>query len=180
MKPIFKFLTGDVNALAYGAKYVSQKFNNSEFDFWFILELINMDDACGRDNDSQPKYIVELSVVSPDQAGPENLAKAFESCGIDRDELKDNDIVKVEALSSYGISAHLKSFSGNNAHKLLREAKREAQMSEFLFGFAMDRPVNRIGTTGWEAIKGDITAGLNRTIASGTVEGQILGKMHSA
>lgn len=160
MKPIFRFLTGDCNALAYGAKYVSQKFNNGEFDFWFVLELINMEDVCGQ-KEPKPKYAVELTCVSPSEAG-DNLAKAFESCGIDDDAVKANPIVQVEVLSSYGVSAHLASFSGNNAHKLMREAKHKARECEFLFGFAMDRAVNRIGITGWEAIKGDLTAGLTR------------------
>jgi len=58
------------------------------------------------------------------------------------------------------------------------QAKHEAQLANMLFGFYMDKAVNRIGTTGWEAIKGDLTAGLARTIASGSTEGNILAKMH--
>jgi len=30
------------------------------------------------------------------------------------------------------------------------------------FGFMMDKPINRIGSTGWDFIKGDINAGLKR------------------
>jgi hypothetical protein len=180
MKPRFTFLTGDVNWIDYGGKWISQKLTNGEFDYWLVLELINMNDACGRDNEGQPKYTVELCAVSPTQAAGE-LDKALESDGMDRtNENASNPVFQVECLHSYGVSAHLWSGNGNNAHKLIREAKHKAMESEFLFGFAMDRPVNRIGTTGWEAIKGDIMAGLARTISSGSTEGQILGKIYDS
>lgn len=175
----FKFLTGDVNWLDYGGKWVSQKLNNGEFDYWLVIELLNMDDACGRDNEGKDKYNVSLSCVSPGEAGRENIEKAKECCGWEDGAHTLNDLGLVEMLHSYGVSAHLWQADGNNAHKLIRKAKEQAKITSFTFGFMMDRAVNRIGTTGWEAIKGDITAGLSRTIASGTTEGQILGKMHN-
>lgn len=171
----FKFLTGD------GGKWISPKLNHGDFDHWFVLEFINMDEACGRDNEDQPKYHVCLSAVAPSQVSQSDMDRAFASCGPDDPAYRANLICQVEALSSYGISAPLWQSNGNNIAKLMRDAKREAEIiNGITFGFAMDRAVNRIGTTGWEAIKGDITAGLHRTIASGSVEGQILGKMHGA
>lgn len=174
----FKFLTGDVNWLSYGGKWVSSKLNNGEFDYWLVMELINMDDACGRDNEGHPTYIVSLSAVAPSEAG-DKLKSAFECCGVDQsDECASNPLVQVECLHSYGVHTVLWQDNGNNARKLMRQARKEAQLANMLFGFYMDRAVNRIGTTGWEAIKGDLTAGLTRTIASGSTEGNILAKMH--
>jgi hypothetical protein len=175
VKPRFRWLTGDVNWLQYGGKWVSQKFNNGEFDYWLVLELINMHDATGEED--QAKYVVELCVVSPDQAGPENMARAFGSSGVP-DDVRENPIVQVEVLHGYGISAHVVNRSGSNARKLLHEVRREAVMVNGLFGFYMDKPENKIGSTGWEFIKGDLNSGLARTIASGTIEGRILAKMH--
>lgn len=172
MKPRFTFLTGDVNWLQYGGKWVSQKLSNGEFDYWLVLELVNMHDATG--DEDQEKYNVALYAVSPDQAGAENLKRAFDCCGIPEEQMNE-PLVQVEALTSYGVHALLWQSNGNNAHKLLREAKR--QPVEGLFGFYMDRPENRIGSTGWELIKGDINSALARTIVSGTTEGRILGKM---
>lgn len=43
---------------------------------------------------------------------------------------------------------------------------------------ALEGPVNKIGTTGLEALRGDILGGLSRTIASGSTEGRILAKMY--
>lgn len=175
----FKFLTGDVNWIDYGGKWVSKRLNNGEFDYWLVLELLNMDDACGRDNEGQAKYCASLAVVSPSEAG-EELNKAAECCGYDQAQLANaSDLCKVEMLHSYGVYAQTWTASGNNAHKLLREGKREAMLqATFTFGFVMDRAMNRIGTTGWEALRGDITAGLTRAIESGSPEGQVLGKIY--
>lgn len=174
----FKFLTGDVNWMEYGGKWISNKQNNGDFDYWLVMEFINMDEACGRDNKGQPRYHVELSAVSPDQAGPENLKKAFECCGW-TEEHQQNPIIQVEALSSYGVVAVVWSQAGSNAHKLLKEGRKAAQFQgSMLFGFSMDAPKNKIGTTGWEALRGDLDSALFRTIAGGSPTGRILAKMH--
>ena len=159
----FSFLTGDINWLEYGGKWVSKKLNNGEFDYWLVLELTNMDDACGRDNEGQAKYNVCLSAISPSEAG-ENLQKAYACCGMEDadEEVKNNLLVQVECLHSYGVHAPLWQENGNNAHKLLKEGRKQALLSCSLFGFFMDAPKNRIGSTGWDCIKGDITAGLYR------------------
>lgn len=174
----FTFLTGDVNWLQYGAKWVSPKQNNGDFDYWLVIEFNNMDEACGRDNKGQPRYNVSLSAVSPAQAGQKNLDSAFECSGVPEGDCRSNPIVQVECLHGYGIHAHLWQSSGSNAHSLLREARKQARAASSLFGFYMDGPKNKIGTTGWEAIKGDLDSALARTIASGSVEGRILAKMH--
>jgi len=176
MKTKFTFLTGDINWQTYGGKWVTPKLNNGDFDYWIVLEFINMHDATGEENG--PKYHVSLAAVSPTQAG-DNLQKAFECCGIEPDsDTAKNELCQVECLHSYGTTAHLWQQSGNNASKLMAEAKKQAQVCSGLFGFYMDEPKNKIGTTGWEAIKGDIDSGLARTIASGSPEGRILGKMY--
>lgn len=177
MKRQFCFLTGDCNWREYGASWVSRRFHNGDWPYWLVIQLTNMEEACGRDNEGQPRYNVALYAVSP-QAAQAELDKAFECCGTP-EECRDNPLVQVEALHSYGVQALLWQDGGNNAHKLMRAARKEATMAEaFTFGFRMDCAQNRIGTTGWEAISGDLTAGLSRCIASGTPEGNILAKMH--
>jgi hypothetical protein len=175
----FKFLTGDVNWMDYGGKWVSNKLNNGEFDYWLVIELINMDDACGRDNKGQPKYCVELCAVSPSQAG-ENLNAAIRSCGYAPEDnngkiMEVTPLMAVEMLHSYGTSGHLWSSQGNNAHRLLREARSEARGS---IDGLLEKTVNKIGTTALEAMQGNLLGGLSRTIASGSTEGRILAKMY--
>ena len=161
MKVRFRFLIGDLNWLQYGGKWIStQKFNNGDFDFYFVIELINTHEETGEIN--QEKYHVNLQVVSPQEAGKENLDKAFEYCGITEENLKQNEVIQVEVLSSYGVTAQVWSKNGNNADKLMNEAKKEASLVNFLFGFYMDRQANRIGSTNWDFIRGNILAGLDR------------------
>ena len=170
----FSFLTGDVNWLQYGAKWVSNKFNNGDFDYWFVLEFINWEDATGELNDGK-KYVASLSVVSPSEAGEENLNKALECCGMPEVEL--NDLIKVEVLHSYGVYTQIWSESGNNANKLIKLAKEQAKVNEFMFGFAMDKPVNKIGTTGWESLRGDLDSGLRRAAYSNDAGNRLVAKM---
>jgi hypothetical protein len=149
--------------MEYGGKWVSPKLNNGDFDYWLVINFINMDDACGRDNEGQPKYIADVRAVSPGEVGEENLRKAMDCCGIDNENPTDlTDLMKVEMLDTYGIYSPCQSFSGNNGYKVLREAKRALDMIATMFGFCMDAPKNRIGSTGWDCIKGDILAGLNK------------------
>ena len=176
MKNNFKFLTGDVNWLQYGAKWISGKKNNGDFDYYFVIEIMNWIKSTGGLGPDETKYNINVHAVSPAQAGEENVKKALDCCGFPECELTDE--IKVEALLSYGIATPIEGLNCNNAHKGLAELKKKSQMFEMMFGFYMDRSVNRIGTSGWESVKGDITAGLARTIASGTLEGKILGKMH--
>jgi len=152
MKIQFRFLTGDINWLDYGAKWISKRFNNGDWDYWLVLELTNMWEATGEQD--QPKYNVTLSAVSP-EAAKDNMQAALKCCGLEG-ESDLTDLMKVEVLHTYGTSAPLKQWNGGNAHKLLKEAKHEAQLAEMLFGFYMDSPKNAIGSTGWDFISGDL------------------------
>ena len=61
---------------------------------------------------------------------------------------KENEIIQVEVLSSYGNAAQIWAKNGNNADKLIREAKSEAILVNGLFGFYMDKSLNRCGANG--------------------------------
>lgn len=131
---------------------VSRRLNNGDWDYWIVLEVVNMGEACG--DDFPHKYMVGLSAVSPEAAGPEKVARAIEDLNIGDDP---DEMVKVEGLHEYGVCARLWSDSGNNARVLMQEARRQADFIELLFGFAMDKPQNRLGHNGWDLIKGDIS-----------------------
>lgn len=161
----FSFLTGDINWQAYGGSWVSKKLNNGEFDYWLVIRLINWEDATGEKPEGNT-YNVELLSVSPSEAGPENLKRAFEYCGMEQKspEMLSNPLVQVEALVSYGVCAHLWQSDGNNCHALLKEARNQALIASGLYGFFMDRQQNAIGDTGWDFQRGEIgkAIGLNR------------------
>lgn len=154
----FKFLSGDLDWKTNGGKFISKKLNNGDFDYWMVLTVDNMNEI---DNNPPYTYLVQLKAVSPSEAGEEELKSALECVGLeDRTDL--TDLMKVEALTESGCSAPIWDDGGDNLKKLLKEAHKQASISETLFGFMMDKQVNRIGSNGWDFIKGDITAGLNR------------------
>lgn len=147
----FTFLTGDVNWLDYGGKWISQVLNNGEFDFWLVRELVNMEDACG--NTSNGKYLCTLSVVSPSEF--KDFDAAFRSCGwedMTPENLSDKD--KVEIIHSYSGGSQEWSDYGSNYKKLFQQCKEEAEQILMLFGFYLDRPHNGLGDSGWDRLKG--------------------------
>ena len=152
----FKFLTGDVNWQRYGGKFISNKLNNGDWDYYLVLDIVNLEDCDFPDRDKD-LYNVSIHAVSPQAAGKENLDKAFACCGFDDEFLEkyeSNELIQVEALATYGIFAQLWNRSGKNVNKLLTEARKEAKIAEMLFGFYMDRPQNGIGQSGWDCISG--------------------------
>ncbi len=155
MKPRFKFLTGDMNWKEYGGRFVSQRLANGYDGPGAVV---------GEDYDFH-YYYVTLGVVAPEAVPPEEMQQAYNSVGLypeDLERLKADPLFAVEALHSYGTYAVVWQEKGNNLNMLMAEARKEAQLCEMMFGFYMDRYVNLIGTTGWDAVRGDMLAGLRR------------------
>ena len=141
----------------YNIRLISKKLNNGDFDYWLVIEALYMEEYTP---DPDFKYMVSLQAVSPQEAGPEQLNSALRSAGLEDIEL--TDWIKVGLLSESGCYAQLWNDGGDNLRELLKEARNQATISNIFFGFMMDKPMNMIGSTGWDFIKGDITAGLNK------------------
>lgn len=178
----FKWLSGDVDYLEWGAKWISNKCNNGEFDYYFVLSLTNLIDVCGERESAEAggKYLVDMDVIAPGEFQDKDAV--LRSCGESLctwDNLAED--IKVEMLSVYGGRAAIFSGIGNNFKKLFKEAKLKAKETEFLFGFAMDRCQNAIGSTGWDMLRGDVMAGLRRYKEAGKTDldvANICLKMH--
>ena len=149
----FEFLVGDVNWRDYWGKWVSPKMNNGDWDYWLVIEIINVE---GFGWETGCTHIVSLSAVSPEAAGDKRVKKAMASCGPDQVESPDEETI-VEALHTYGISALLWQDEGTDPDELLEEAKKQAMAARSLFGFYMDGPKNVLGHTGWDFIRGDLS-----------------------
>lgn len=155
--------TGDVNALDYGGKWIRQVGSRA----FQVVELINMEDACG--DASQGRYSVDLSLIGLDVIPPETIASALRSCGFSTGGAEEplSDVAIAEACHGYGAKAPLDSWMGNNAHKMLREARKAAnsyQRSAVLLASALDRPVNQIGSTAREYMTGDLDSAVHRAL----------------
>ena len=77
----FSFLTGDVNFTTYGGKWISTRQSNGEFDYYFVIELLNWRETVGRREAPPETYNVALSVVSPQEA-QDKIGAALDCCGI--------------------------------------------------------------------------------------------------
>jgi len=149
------FLSGDTNYLSYGAKWISKKLNNGDFNYWLVVELINIRESV--DAKYPLKYNLDISVVSPSEAS-NHLDSAIESYGYgNKPKLNYTDEEKVKILHSYGVQAPISRIEGNNFYKIWRHTHEEISKIEMLFGFYMDKQLNCIiGNTGWDFVKGEI------------------------
>lgn len=151
----FRFLTGDCNWQEYGGKFISKRLNNGDWNYYLVINVVNLKECCG--DDASSTYQVELQAVSPEAAGTDKVYQAWRSMGYSDSgyrRFQDDPLAQVECLSEYGIFATLWYQDGNNLSKLMAEAHKQAKQSEILFGFMMDRPENRIGDDGWNRISG--------------------------
>lgn len=166
--------SGDVNMLDYGGKNMRHT-TGKQFQF---VELINMDEACGRDNDGQPKYVVELRMVDLNALSDSTIKSALNCCGQDGRDLP--NMAVAECCDSYGAHAPLESYSGNNARKLLRQAYRAANeyLDSSALESALEKPVNKIGSSAREFMNGDFMPAIQRGCESGDVGARIMAKMH--
>lgn len=145
---IFDFVTED-------ALESKKTFNNGDFDYKWVIEVTDMDSATG--DTSKGKWMATLSAVkTPKHLTKEQLESIAQSCGIPQADVTCFDI------ASYGICANIKTMMGNNKSRILSTLKKEADIANLLFGFYMDRPLNAIGSTGWDFLNGDVDAGLRR------------------
>ena len=125
-------------------------------DTYFLLR-IEYTDQWGDDYDGG-KYHATICACGPGWPVGDN---PFSSLGISREEfLTLPTIGQLQVLIDCGLCAPLWQKSGSNLATLKRLAREELQSLRMLCGFALDQPVNRIGSSGWDLMRGDITAGL--------------------
>lgn len=110
----------------------------------------------------QGKYHFSINAVSP-KAAKKKIDSACQSMSMSREDFDKYPIeVQAEILLDYGTAATLWQRQGNNMGKLLKAAKEELGVIWIMFGFYMDKPLNAIGSTGWDWIRGDILGGLKK------------------
>lgn len=147
---------------------------------YHVIYIVDMDDACGRDNEGQPKYCVELYLVDADVATDKQTKEAVQSCGYEGLDLKDKRVV-AELLFEYGVRAPLNSITTNSRDKGFREARKlsyELSGSEQLMEARMNRPVNAIGSTAREYMQGDIFAAMERGVEKGDPKAKLMAKIY--
>jgi hypothetical protein len=187
----FKFLTGDVNWKDYGGKWYREALPG----IYHVIELTDMPDACGWD--ATCTYDVMLKVVDLHEVNGKMIEDAFRSYGIDREALADahsdspewwqvrDQLVLVEAMCGHGLYAPMGSWDGNAYKPLLAAARQRSHEleDEDTYEEAMERPVNRIGSTAFECMRGDMISAIARGLEPGrprNQEARIMAKMMGA
>lgn len=103
------------------------------------------------------KYIVTIGCVSPDAAGEDGCKRVRDWVGMQEEEWSALDHkYKCEVMIRYGRYVTFGQWNGNNLRKLLQHARGQLRQDDFMFGFAMDRPQNALGATGWDVIRGNL------------------------
>ncbi|RKZ05314.1 hypothetical protein DRQ25_16440 [Candidatus Fermentibacteria bacterium] len=130
-------------------------------------------------NDFECNYLVDLSEIDLDMVSEKNIEDAMRSCGWEGMD-QDNPEYQVEMLHSYGCKAPIEDWSGNNWHKMFREARKLSYELDDLESHEerMNRPVNALGSTAREFMQGDFRSGMLRGISEGKDDARIIGKMH--
>ena len=146
-------------------EWISEKQNNGDFDYYLIVEITDMIEEAGSEFSDGREYMAEVSAVSPQEAGEEEVRRALECAGYDTED-KNADVIseemKSEVLHNYGCKATLWYEYGSDEEQLLIAASEQVRVIPIMFGFLMDKPQNAIGSTGWDFLRGDISAGLDR------------------
>ncbi len=166
----FRFLTGDVNYLDYGGKWIRRVSETR----YHVIELTNWEDAIFRDAEGGPTYCVDLSEI--DITSPV-LRDARRSMDVDSED--PNPLALVEALHGYGAKAPLFQEDGNNFRTLFRAAVRESKALDDPSAreAAMARPVNKIGSTAAEFAAGDINSAILRGLADGNPVANLMARV---
>ncbi len=95
------------------------------------------------------------------------MRQAFDCCGLDMDDPQwQDELVKVDCLVSYGCSAPVHTESGNSYPLRVRAAARrhaeELMADDDAAEYALNQPVNRIGSTAREYGRGDLDSAMDR------------------
>ena len=140
----------------YNLIKMSKEINHGDFTFRFAIQLTYLEEY-GDDVCEGGKFSVSVNAVSPESAGKDKVMNAIKSWTDDQDVINQylsDPYIPYIALLEYGISATLFHEQGNNKNKLLRNASKQLEIINIMFGFYMDKYQNRIGNTGWDFISG--------------------------
>lgn len=158
--PAWKLLYDDAGTLL-----LMRQVGLTAFQF---VEALDMDEHCGRDNEGHPQFVVALEYVDVSRLSERNIKSAMSSCGYGEDDGSKDHGYSVSALAQvcrdYGLKAPLWDGSFKNRKDGIREAKvvGDDLLDPQLMARAMSRPVNRIGSTADEFMRGDMDSAMTR------------------
>jgi len=114
----FHFLTGDVNWKDYGGKWYRYDGDSC----YTVIELINMDDACG--DTSSGKFLIIIGTIDLSTISYSTISSACHSFGEPVEEVIKNQLLLLEIIHGHGDHDTIASKYGNNYTKLMKWAKQ--------------------------------------------------------
>lgn len=115
-----------------------------EFDFYLGLRLTDMTNMM-EDGLACKRWWAELAIIVPALA---------DLTGVDEDYIVEDPFWRAGYEFEYGSAAPVWNGQFDNEIEALYAGVQYAQAAPIMFGFWLDRPVNMLGATGWQAIRG--------------------------
>lgn len=173
--------SGDLDWSGCGGKWYLHTGDRS----YHVIEFLNWEDACGaRDaREIGARYNCSLSLVDLNAIPDREIERAKQCCDFDAwaDRIDDQDLALAECCYDYGCKAPLWDSNGNNAYALVREARAESvtlRRDASAYRERMNRPVNALGSTAGEFMRGDIQSALSRGVYAGEPSARVMAKMY--
>jgi len=186
---VFTFLTGDLCWEDHGGVWY-RKVSASRFH---VVRIFNWEVETGEGEG----WHIDLLEVDTDDL--ENAKKALSSWGYamerdgtifcehggdilaDKDQEETRRLILCESMQGYGCYAPLGDWDGDPFEPLFKcaaELSNELCGDEEAYERAMNRPVNKIGSTAREYQKGDLDSAMMRGISRGDQSAEIMAIMH--
>jgi len=160
---LWNWLTGDTNFTDYGGSWYRRIPGTTRYH---VIRLDNWEELCGGDA-PDATYNVTLSEVE------------WDTSFVPEDDEDPGDLERVATLHEEGSKAPLGEWNGNNYQKLIQEAKRRSRELDDprTYKEAMERPVNKIGSTAKEFQQGDVLSAVLRGVAGGDPTAELMLKL---
>lgn len=178
-------LGSDCNWQDYGGKWGRKDPSNPRV--WYVIRHENLIDCMGeRDVEESgcDPHVSDVYRVDLDATAEDTIASALQYCGVDLDDLDPeyHDVAIVESLVSYGAAAPMGTYTDKSYPERARAAARRA--AEELIADsdaceeALNRPVNRLGSTAAEYARGDFAPAIERGVLAGEPNARLTARIH--
>ena len=135
--------------------FASKVINHGDWPFHFLIVVDYLDRVSREWAEKSGNYHVAIHVASA-EACADKCQRVVDTIGETLETFQALPYVQqCRVVQEYGYSAALHQNTGNNLRTLLRAARKELKVLDFMFGFYMDRPINAMGATGWDFVKGE-------------------------
>lgn len=131
----------------YEGMYISyETYNNGDFEYQHVIEVNTLPD------EPEKSYIIWGVAKTKEHLTDEKLNDVLDSSCVDYDQCITVDVF------SHGLFATIDNdiVDNNEVENILKQIPSRVSVVNQLFGYYMDKPLNRIGNTGWDFLDGNI------------------------